>query len=60
MYAWKKLGYSGVKQELVEVCSQYVASGRDKVKVWGQLSRFLLVDCCSWGIILGSAYVEIC
>ena len=39
----KKKGDSGVKQVLV---------GSNKVKVWRRQSRFLLVDCCGWVIIL--------
>ena len=35
-------------------------SESNEVKVWGRLGEFLLVDCCGWVVILGSACVEIC
>ena len=38
----------------------YLSSGINKVKMWGRLSRFLLVDCCGWVVFLGSVCVEIC
>ena len=40
--------------------------GGGRGKVWGYLqerglwNRFLLVDCCDWMVILGSASAEIC
>ena len=37
----------------------YLPNGSKKGKVWRQWSR-LLLDCCSWVVILGSVYVEIC
>ena len=42
-----------------EAGAGYLPSGSNKVKVWRRWSR-LLVDCCGWELILGSACVEIC
>ena len=42
-----------------ETGAAYLSSGSSKVKVWRQWSR-LLVSCCSWVLILGSACVDIC
>ena len=42
-----------------EAGAGYLPNGSNKVKVWRWESG-LLVDCCSWVAILGSACVEIC
>ena len=34
--------------------------GSNKMNVWVEWSWFLLVDCCTWVVIVGSACVEIC
>ena len=34
--------------------------GSIKVKAWEEQSWFLLVDCCTWVVIIGSVCVEIC
>ena len=41
-----------------ETGTGYQASGSNKVKLWRQWSR-LLMDCCSWVLILGGACVQI-
>ena len=43
-----------------EAGADYLSSGSNKMKMWTQWSRFLLLDCCGWGVILGSTCVEIC
>ena len=43
-----------------EAGAGYPPSGSKEVKVWRRWSRFLLVDCCSWVLFLGSASVELC
>ena len=55
MYAWKKEG-----RLWSEAGAEHVPSESNEVKVWGRLREFLLVDCCGWVVILGSACVEIC
>ena len=40
-----------------EADADYLSSGSNKMKVWRRWSRFLLLDCCGWVIILGSACV---
>ena len=43
-----------------EAGADYLPSGSNEVKLWRRLSGFLLLDCCGWVVILGSAYLEIC
>ena len=42
-----------------EAGAGYLPSRSNKVKVCRQWSGFLLLDCCGWIVILGSACVEI-
>ena len=43
-----------------EAGAGYLPNGSNEVKVWGQWSGFLLVDCCGQMVIVGSDCVEIC
>ena len=43
-----------------EAGADYLPIGSNKVKVGRWWSGFLLLDCCGWVVILGSACVEIC
>ena len=43
-----------------EAGAVYLSSKCSEVKRLEQSSRFLLVDCCNWMVIVGSACVDIC
>ena len=43
-----------------EADADYLPSGNNKMKLWKQWSAFLLLNRCSWVMIVGSASVKIC
>ena len=56
---WDRVAYWKTRRFSGEAGADYLPSGSNEVKVWRRWSGFLLLDCCGWVKILGSAWVEI-